>query len=78
MVNPGVRYYFSPASAAGGDGGASYLSNGSPQGLLNNDTNVSVYEPTGYGCGGTGACATSRSQTGGSATGGLVIIKEYA
>ncbi|MBO3723425.1 hypothetical protein J5D41_30360, partial [Klebsiella pneumoniae] len=63
---------------AGGDGGASYLSNGSPQGLLNNDTNVSQYNPTGYGCGGTGACATSRRQVGGAATGGLVIIKEYA
>lgn len=74
----GLGTIFSSSSAAGGDGGASYLSNGSPQGLLNNDTNVSVYEPTGYGCGGTGACATSRSQAGGSATGGLVIIKEYA
>lgn len=74
----GLGTIFSPASAAGGDGGASYLSNGSPQGLLNNDTNVALYEPTGYGCGGTGACATSRSQAGGAATGGLVIIKEYA
>lgn len=74
----GLGTIFSSSSAAGGDGGASYLSNGSPQGLLNNDTNVSQYNPTGYGCGGTGACATSRSQTGGSATGGLVIIKEYA
>lgn len=74
----GLGTIFSSSSAAGGDGGASYLSNGSPQGLLNNDTNVALYEPTGYGCGGTGACATSRSQAGGSATGGLVIIKEYA
>ncbi|UIZ73774.1 hypothetical protein HRV96_11070 [Raoultella ornithinolytica] len=74
----GLGTIFSPASAAGGDGGASYLSNGSPQGLLNNDTNVSLYEPTGYGCGGTGACAISRSQTGGAASDGLVIIKEYA
>lgn len=74
----GLGTILSPASAAGGDGGASYLSNGSPQGLLNNDTNVALYEPTGYGCGGAGACATSRSQAGGAATGGLVIIKEYA
>ncbi|MFC3062609.1 MULTISPECIES: hypothetical protein [Raoultella] len=73
----GLGTIFSSSSAAGGDGGASYLSNGSPQGLLNNDTNVSLYEPTGYGCGGTGACATSRSQTGGAASDGLVIIKEY-
>lgn len=69
---------FSGESAAGGEGGGSYLSNGSPQGLINNDLAKSPYSPTGYGCGGTGACATTRSQVGGDASAGIVIIKEYA
>ncbi|HFD7736326.1 TPA: hypothetical protein ACF54C_000027 [Serratia marcescens] len=74
----GLGTIFSTESAAGGDGGASHLSTGSPQGLLNDTVGKSTYKPTGYGCGGTGACAITRSQVGGDATAGIVIIKEYA
>lgn len=74
----GLGTIFSGASAAGGDGGASYLSNGSQQGLMNNDVGKSQYDPTGYGCGGTGACSTTRTQEAGNASPGVVIIKEYA
>lgn len=74
----GLGTIFSNESAAGGDGGSSFLSNGSPQGLMNNGVSKSVYKPTGYGCGGTGACATTITQVGGDAANGVIIIKEYA